>query len=215
MISEVYNEDCKDVMKRFPDAYFDLAIVDPPYGIDFGNFSRTNKDSHGNRYLAKKYKTADWDKSIPDKEYFDELMRVSVNQIIWGGNYFPLPPTKGFIFWYKSQPVPNFADGEFAWTSFNKVARCFDYRYFGNIEGKSSASEKIHPTQKPIQLYRWLLENYAKEGDIIFDSHMGSQSSRIAAYNMKYDYYGCEIDKDYFLKGNARFKNETAQLQLL
>jgi site-specific DNA-methyltransferase (adenine-specific) len=214
-ISEVYNEDCMIGMARYPDKFFGLAIVDPPYGIGFGKFNRTNCDSAGNRYKSDKYKNSDWDIEPPPQEYFEQLFRVSKNQIIWGGNYFNLPPTRGFIFWYKNQPVPNFADGEFAWTSFDKVAKCFDYRYYGNLEGNSSASEKVHPTQKPVALYKWLLQNYAQPGNKILDTHMGSQSSRIAAYQMGFDYFGWEIDKDYFEAGNKRFKEQTAQLKLL
>lgn len=214
-ISEVFNEDNMIGMARYPDKFWDLAICDPPYGIGFGEFNRTNTDSAGNRYKANKYKNSSWDIDPPSSEYFEQLFRVSKNQIIWGGNYFKLPPTRGFIFWYKNQPVPNFADGEFAWTSFDKVARCFDYRYYGNLEGKSGATEKIHPTQKPVQLYKWLLQNYAQPGNKILDTHMGSQSSRIAAYQMGFDYYGWEIDKEYFEAGNKRFKEQTAQLKLL
>lgn len=214
-ISRVYNMDCMEGMKQIPDGFFELCICDPPYGIGFGEFNRTNTDSAGNRYKANKYKNSNWDTEAPSGEYFEQLFRVSKNQIIWGGNYFKLPPTKGFIFWYKNQPVPNFADGEFAWTSFNKVARCFDYRYYGNIEGKSGATEKIHPTQKPVALYKWLLQNYAQPGNKILDTHMGSQSSRIAAYQMGFDYWGWEIDKEYFEAGNKRFKEQTAQLNWL
>jgi site-specific DNA-methyltransferase (adenine-specific) len=169
-ISEVYNEDNMIGMARYPDKFFDLAIVDPPYGLDISNSPRI--------VLDKGIKGKDWDKWAPDELYFKELFRISKHQIIWGGNYFRLPPTKSFIFWYKNQPAPSFADGEFAWTSFDKVAQCFDYRYYGNIEGKSSASDKIHPTQKPIQLYKWLLTNYAHPGNKVLDTHMGSQSSR-------------------------------------
>lgn len=187
----VTNEDCMEMMKRYPDKFFELAIVDPPYGIGFGKYNRTNIDAAGKGHKANKYKNGNWDGTTPNTEYFKELMRVSKNQIIWGGNYFDLPPTRGFIFWYKNQPVPNFADGEFAWTSFDKVAKCFDYRYYGNLEGSTSASDKIHPTQKPVALYKWLIANYAKEGDKILDTHLGSGSSRIAAYIMGFDFYGC------------------------
>lgn len=163
-ISNVYNMDCMEGMKQYPDKFFDLAIVDPPYGLGFGKFNRTNTDSLGNKYKADKYKNGEWDSAIPTEDYFKELFRVSSNQIIWGGNYFPLPPTQCFIFWFKNNPVPNFADGELAWTSFKKVAKCFDFRYYGNLEGNTSASEKIHPTQKPVALYKWLLENYGNGG---------------------------------------------------
>ena len=151
----LHNGDCMEVLKSLPDNAFDLAIVDPPYGIDFGNYNRTNKLSDGTRIRANKYKNEnkEWDKLPPPIEYFNELQRVSKNQIIWGGNYFNLPPTKCFIFWYKHQPVKNFADGEMAWTSFDKVARCFDYPYYGSINAESP---RIHPTQKPVALYVWI-----------------------------------------------------------
>lgn len=212
-----YNIDCMEYMKTLPDKHFELAIVDPPYGIGFGEFNRTNKDTLGNRYKANKYKNGKWDDAIPDDDYFKELKRVSKNQIVWGGNYFPYlwkNGCKGFIFWYKGNPVPNFSDGELAWTSFNKVARQFDYRYYGNLEGDSSASEKIHPTQKPVALYEWLLTNYAKPGDKILDTHLGSGSSRIACYNLGFDFVGCEIDEDYFKAQEERFKAHTAQQSL-
>jgi site-specific DNA-methyltransferase (adenine-specific) len=213
-ISEVFLEDNMIGMSRYPDKFFELAVVDPPYGIDFGTFNRTNTDSNGNRYKADKYKNADWDKNAPPHEYFQELMRVSKNQIIWGGNYFDLPPTQCFIFWYKQNPVANFSDGELAWTSFSRPAQCFDYRYYGGIEGKTSAGIKIHPTQKPVALYKWLLKNYAKQGDKILDTHLGSGSSRIAAYDMGFDFYGWELDKDYFDAGNKRFQIYRSQMKL-
>ena len=157
------NEDNMIMMARYPDDYFDLAIIDPPYGIGFGAFNRTNKASDGTRIKADKYKNSDWDNGIPTEEYFKELFRVSKNQIVWGGNYFNLPPNQNFIFWYKQNPVSNFSDGEYAWTSFKKPALCFDYRYYGNLEGNTSASKKYHPTQKPVKLYEWTLTNYAKK----------------------------------------------------
>lgn len=152
------------LMSRYEDNYFDLAIVDPPYGIGFGEFNRTNKASNGERFKADKYKNSNWDDGIPSDEYFSELMRISKNQIVWGGNYFPYlwkNGCKAFIYWHKGNPVKNFADGELAWTSFNKVAKQLDYRYYGNLEGNTSANDKIHPTQKPVKLYEWLLMNYA------------------------------------------------------
>lgn len=215
-ISEVHLEDCMQGMARYPDKFFDLAIVDPPYGIDFGKFNRTNTDSLGNKYKANKYKNGDWDKVPPDAAYFNELKRVSREQIIWGGNYYfdHLGNSKGLICWYKHQPVDNFSDCEYAWNSLNKPAKVFDFPYYGNIEGNTQAKQKIHPTQKPIKLYEWLLQNYAKTGQSILDTHMGSQSSRIAAYLMGFDYYGFEIDAEYFEKGNKRFNLVTSQQQL-
>ncbi len=204
MISEVYNCDCLEYMRSLPDKFFDLCIADPPYGINFGTYNRTII-KRGERVKANRYKNAEWDTNIPIDEIFEEIFRVSKMQIIWGGNYFPLPPTKEFIFWYKHQPVKNFADGELAWTSFTGVAKCFDYPYFGNI---NSEKLRIHPTQKPIALYSWLLDNYAKGGGKIFDPFLGSGSSRIAAYKKGYDFYGCELDKDYYEAQEVRFRRE-------
>ena len=207
------------LMKNYQDNYFDLAIVDPPYGLDFSKYNRTNNTSTGVRYKANKYKNGDWDNAIPTDKYFDELFRISKDQIIWGGNYFNYLwgfGGKCFIFWYKKNPVSNFADGELAWTSFDKVAKCFDYRYYGSLMGNSSADKKIHPTQKPIKLYEWLLENYANKDFKILDTHLGSGSSAIASF-----YYGCkefvgmEIDKDYFNTSIKRIKEKTAQTKLL
>tara|TARA_R100000951_G_scaffold50026_1_gene42258 strand:- start:96 stop:749 length:654 start_codon:yes stop_codon:yes gene_type:complete len=213
----IYNKDCLEALKEMQDNEFNLAIVDPPYGINFGEFNRTNKDSNGNRFKANKYKQSNWDDEIPSNEYFIELLRVSKNQIIWGGNYFPYlwqKGCKGFIFWYKGNPVPNFSDGELAWTSFNKVAKQFDFRYYGALEGKTSASKKYHPTQKPIALYEWLLMNYAKEGDKILDTHLGSGSIAIACHNLGYDLEGYELDKEYFDNATKRIKQHQAQTTL-
>jgi site-specific DNA-methyltransferase (adenine-specific) len=213
-VSEVYNMDCIAGMKEYPDKYFDLAIVDPPYGINMGKFNRTNKDSNGKRFKANKYHNAAWDNSIPDEEYFTELFRVSKEQIIWGGNYFDLPPTQCFIFWYKQNPVSNFSDGELAWTSFKKPAKCFDFRYYGGLEGKTSASEKIHPTQKPIKLYEWTLNNFGMGGGKILDTHLGSGSSRIAAYKMGFHFVGFELDKEYYEAQEKRFQLAIKQKSL-
>lgn len=213
----IYNQDCMEAMKEMSDNQFDLAIVDPPYGIGFGEFNRTNKDSFGNRFKANKYKQGDWDNEIPKDEFFYEVIRVSKNQIIWGGNYFPClweKGCRGFIFWYKGNPVPNFSDGELAWTSFNKVAKQFDYRYYGGLEGKTSASKKIHPTQKPVALYEWLLMNYAKEGDTILDTHLGSGSIAIACHNLGFELTGYEIDKEYFEAAKKRIEQHKQQGRL-
>jgi site-specific DNA-methyltransferase (adenine-specific) len=215
--SVVYNEDCVKALKRFKDNHFDLAIVDPPYGIGFGEFNRTNKASNGERYKANKYKNSNWDDDIPSDEYFAELMRVSKNQIVWGGNYFPYlwkNGCKGFIYWHKGNPVPNFADGELAWTSFNKVAKQFDFRYYGNLQGKTNAEDKIHPTQKPVALYDWLLQNYAETGMNILDTHLGSGSSRIAAYKGGFNFVGFEIDPEYYEAQEKRFKDFVSQLRM-
>ena len=214
---QITNEDNMELMARYPDNYFDLAIVDPPYGIGFGEFNRTNKTSQGDRVKANKYKQSNWDDSIPNNEYFIELQRVSKNQIVWGGNYFPYlwsDGCKGFIFWYKGNPVPNFADGELAYTSFNKVAKQFDFRYYGGLQGKTSAEDKIHPTQKPKELYKWLLDNYAKQGDKILDTHLGSGSIAIACHDYDFELTACELDKDYYNKAIERIKNHVSQQKL-
>ena len=215
---KITNECNMELMARYEDNHFDLAIVDPPYGLDFSKYNRVSKKSNGDRYISNEYKKGDWDKSIPTIEYFNELKRVSKNQIIWGGNYFPnlwIEGCKGFIFWNKGNPVPNFADGEMAYTSFNKVARMFDFRYYGNLEGNTSASEKYHPTQKPIALYEWLLMNYAKEGDKILDTHLGSGSIALACHNLGFDLTACELDKEYFEASQKRLKQHQAQLRIL
>ena len=208
------NEDNMLMMARYPDNYFDLAIVDPPYGLDFAKYNRVSKASNGEKYISNNYKKGDWDNIIPTLEYFKELFRVSKNQIVWGGNYFNLPPNQNFIFWYKQNPVSNFSDGEYAWTSFKKPALCFDYRYYGNLEGNTSASKKYHPTQKPIRLYEWTLTNYAKQGDKILDTHRGSASLDIACHNLGFDLWTCELDTDYFNDGNKRLKQHQQQLTM-
>ena len=201
IISEVYNMDCIAGMKEYPDKYFDLAIVDPPYGIgDKFKGGKTGKMNF-NEVVEK-----DWDK-VPPMEYWDELKRVSKNQIIWGGNYFPLPPTRCFIVWDKHISEDfSLAMAELAWTSFDKLAKIFKM--------PTPKDGKIHPTQKPIKLYEWLLMNYAKEGDKILDTHLGSGSSRIAAYRNGFDFVGFEIDKDYFEAQEKRFKTELMQPRL-
>lgn len=207
-ISEVFLEDCMIGMSRYPDKFFTLAVVDPPYGIGFGKFNRTNKNNTGARFKANKYKQGDWDKATPNTEYFTELKRVSEHQIIWGGNYYfdVLGNSKGLICWFKHQPVDNFSDCEYAWNSIDKPAKVFNFPYYGNIQGNTKADNKIHPTQKPVELYKWLLNQYSPPSAKILDTHMGSQSSRIAAYDMGFDYYGWEIDKEYFEAGNKRFE---------
>jgi len=210
--------DCMDMMRETPDKVYDLAIVDPPYGIGFGKFNRTNRLSNGERVKADKYKNGSWDESIPDNVYFNELRRVSKQQVVWGGNYFPSlweNGCRGFIFWDKNQPVENFSDGELAWTSFDRVARKFSFSYFGNIEGKTCASEKVHPTQKPVKLYEWLLENYAKPGDRILDTHLGSGSIAIACHYRQHHLTACEIDPDYYAAAMERIERETRQLSFL
>ena len=202
-----YNIDCMEYMKSLPDKAFDLAVCDPPYGI--------NRFKNGETSRLRKYgqlNTVNNDK--PTKEWFNELVRVSKNQIVFGYNHLCdiLPPTSEFVFWYKHQPVDTYADGELAYTSFNKTAKCFDYAFFGATGADKDG--RMHPAQKPVALYAWIFQNYANPGDKILDTHLGSGSSRIAAYDAGLDFVGCEIDKEYFEKQEERFKNHSAQLNL-
>ncbi len=196
----ILNVDCMEYMRTLPDKYFDLAIVDPPYGLDKSCMTGAGKLKN----RAIQGDTA-WDLA-PCKEYFVELRRVSFNQIIWGGNYFELPPARGIICWDKLQPWPNFSAWEMAWTSFDCVARLFK---FDNRTG-----DKIHPTQKPVKLYEWILTNYAKPGQTIFDSHMGSGSSAIACNNMGFEFVGCELDSDYYKAACERIEHHAKQERL-
>jgi len=190
-------------MAQIPDKYFELAIVDPPYGIGAG------KEKPHNGW--KDYGIKHWDNESPDKAYFRELFRVSQNQIIWGANHFISKIPKDFscfIIWDKGQRDFSLADGEMAWTSFKKAARFFDYS-----RAEALQEGKIHPTQKPVALYEWLLTNYAKQGDKILDTHLGSGSSRIAAYNLGFDFVGYEIDRDYFDAQEKRFREHISQVR--
>ena len=207
-LSTVYLMDCIEGMKQFPDKIFDLAVVDPPYGINIskGGSYYNLKGKRPNNPHTKK----DWDSSIPPLEYYQELFRVSKNQIVWGGNYMTehLPPSRCWIFWDKVKFVDNYADGELAWTSFDKNTKKIEIQHHGFLtkDGRS-----IHPTQKPVMLYEWILKNYASDGDLILDTHLGSQSSRIAANKAGLDFVGFEIDREYFDNGNTRFKNFVSQ----
>ena len=185
-------------MRELPDKFFDLVIADPPYGID------VNKMNLGATKRRTDKGDTKWDVAAPPPAFFDELFRVSKEQIIWGGNYFPLPLSDDWIIWDKGNPEGlSFADAELAWCSIHHKVRIFRRR-----NARPDYGEKIHITQKPVGLYSWLLRNYAHKGDKIFDPMMGSQSSRIAAYKMGFDYWGCELDAGYFQKGCARFDKE-------
>jgi site-specific DNA-methyltransferase (adenine-specific) len=208
--SEVYLEDCVKALKRYADNHFDLAIVDPPYGIErFKNVTTTpsSKDVHAKRF--QRMETVNNDK--PSDEYWSELFRVSKNQIVWGANNFELPPSEYFLCWNKQQAMPNFATLEYAWVSMGlkKPAKLFTYSIH-----KHNQVDKVHPTQKPIPLYDWILQNYAKEGDLILDTHLGSGSSRIAAYKGGFNFVGFEIDQEYYEKQEKRFNDFKSQLRL-
>jgi len=199
------NEDCMDLLKRTPDKYFELSIVDPPFGIG------ANKEKEHNGW--KSYGVKEWDNKIPNKDYFAELFRVSRNQIVWGGNYMTefLPPKMCWLMWDKGQRDFSLADGELAWTSFDKALRIFNMPRASAMKDAKDNGGKIHATQKPVKLYEWILMNYAKEGDKILDTHRGSASLDIACHNLGYDLVTCEIDTDYFNDGNKRLKQHQNQ----
>jgi len=203
----ITNEDNMQLMARYPDNYFELAIVDPPYGIGFDNKIRDKKSKS-------------WDNEIPSDNYFIELQRVSKNQIIWGGNYFPYlwkNGCKSFIFWDKDPSVETYSDGELAWSSFNIPAKRFYWAWNGlanGIKGRNKDEKTIHPTQKPKELYKWLLDKYAKQGDKILDTHLGSGSIAIACHDYGFELTACELDAEYYEKAIQRIKNHTNQQKL-
>jgi site-specific DNA-methyltransferase (adenine-specific) len=212
---ELFNEDCMAVMARYPDKHFELAIIDPPYGI--GEDGKSNH-SRSKLAVATQYAPKNWDKSPPDKAYFDELKRVSKNQIIWGANHFisRIPVDSScWIIWDK-QRSGDFADCELAWTSFKTAVRLFTYRWNGFQQGPTGRpiEKRIHPTQKPVKLYEWLLHNYAKPGQRILDTHLGSGSSAIAAHYYGVEFVGSELDTEYYDAAVKRFALATAQTTL-
>lgn len=221
--SEAFNMDCMEGMKKYPDKYFDLAVVDPPYGIGVMSMNYTKSGAvrtHGHAAAKRRdyRKQGEWDIK-PDQNYFDELFRVSKKQIIWGGNYFQLPAHKGFVVWDKrvnDAMTNDFADCELAWMSEGLgVARVFRYCWNGMIQGNmKKKEERFHPTQKPVELYAWIFKNYAKPGYKILDTHLGSGSSRIAAWDAGLDFTGYEIDEEYFRLQEARFEKHTSQQNL-
>lgn len=197
-----YNMDNMEGMKEFPDKYFDLAIVDPPYGIE--RFK--NEGSHLNKYGSS---DRIWNNEKPSQHYFDELFRVSKHQIIWGGNNFALPTSEYFVVWQKSNALDfSFAMCEQAWTNVKKPAKLFTHFH------ASEKAKRIHPTQKPVALYEWLLKNYAKSGDKILDTHVGSASSLIACHNLGFDYVGFELDRDYYNMASKRLNTVKAQISI-
>ena len=198
---KITNEDNMELMARYEDNYFDLAIVDPPYGLGERIYSGGTDGCKFHTLFGDNK----WDDEVPSQEYFVELFRVSKNQIIWGGNYFDLPPTRTIICWDKMKGDNNFSMWEMAWTSFDKPAK---------IYRQNSSGDRIHPTQKPVKLYEWLLMNYAKECDKILDTHLGSGSIAIACHNLGFDLTACELDKDYFEAAMKRLKQHKAQQRL-
>lgn len=219
------NKDCMDALKTFPDKFFDLLIADPPYGINIGKMSFVKEGAKKNGgALAKRNdysKTFNFDTSIPSEEYFKEIFRVSKNQIIWGGNYFTefLKPSRGFICWDKRKEEKfsnGFADCELAWMNPELGnARVFRFLYNGCFTDCREYEKRMHPNQKPIELYEWCLRNFAKEGWKILDTHAGSASSLIACHNLGFDAWGYEIDKEFYLKAKARLDEHTAQISFI
>ena len=210
---EVTNEDNMELMKRYPDNYFDLAIVDPPYGIGIDKAMNSNKGKQG----FKQYKETEWDNETPKQDYFNELFRVSKNQIIWGANYMIdkiKKPSQCWIVWNKVQRDFTMSDAELAWCSFDRTIRCFDLSRGGAMGNHNRNGGKLHPTQKPVKLYEWLLMNYAKEGDKILDTHLGSGSIALACHNLKFELTACELDEEYYEASIKRIKNHISQQRL-
>lgn len=210
----LHNTDCMDFMRNIPDKYYDLAIVDPPYGInaDIKN-SANKKQSKKSASNSKNYGDQKWDADIPTKEYFIELFRVSKEQIIWGANYFGL--VGGMIYWHKNVTMPTYSTGELAWVSWMNKLDFVDIAWHGMIQQDMKNKEtRIHPTQKPVALYKWLLDKYAKQGDKILDTHGGSMSIAIACHDYGFDLDLCELDKDYFESGKKRLENHMLQTKL-
>ena len=210
---ELHNVDCMDYMRGLPDNAFELAIVDPPYGIGESGAKNHTRSELGK---AKNYKPfAGGDACAPPEEYFTQLERVSRNQIIWGANHFRARNSSCWIVWDKVNGANDFADAELAYTSFKSAVRIFRFQWHGMLQGDMKNKEvRIHPTQKPVKLYEWLLINYAKEGDRILDTHLGSGSSAIAAHNLGFEFVGCELDTDYFNAASKRIKQHQAQLRI-
>ena len=212
---EFLNIDCLHYMKQCEDKQFDLAIVDPPYGINMdGDINIRKPDRKSTWDKKEKYTRKDWDKETPSIEYWTELFRISKNQIVWGGNYFTdnLPISKCWVFWDKMfDKTFNFSHGELAWTSFDK--QLLKYTISSKAETRGG-KDRIHPTQKPKKLYEWLLTKFANEGDKIIDTHLGSGSIALACWNMKYDLVGLEIDKEYYTKASKRLNQHKKQLTL-
>jgi len=218
----IMNCDCLQYMATLPDKAFDLAIVDPPYGIDIAKNGQIGGVRKGlnpkwKNESVRQFEVKDWDCLIPNGDYFKELKRVSKYQMIWGGNYFTkfLEPTNSWVFWYKEPNSNNltFSDGELCWTSFEKQMKQVSIPWigFGSVNLKEA---KTHPTQKPVKLYEWLLTNYAKQGQRILDTHLGSGSHAIAANNLGFELVGCELDKDYFDAACKRIEQATQQLRM-
>lgn len=207
-INYVFNSDCVEIMRQFPDKFFDLAVVDPPYGINVNKMTLGN----GNRKVFRGGNN--WDESIPEEKYWTELFRISKNQVVWGANHMIqyLKPSSSWLFWDKGNGDNDFSDGELAWTSYGGALRKIKKTWIG--ANAKDGIERIHPTQKPVYLYEWIFEKYCQKGNLIFDSHLGSGSSRIAAEKYNLSFVGCEIDKTFFESQQKRFQEHSSQLRL-
>ena len=211
----LYLGDCREILPTLPKV--DLVLTDPPYGIDFGNFNRTNAKADGKREKANKYHNGDWDKGFVLDSYFEQFKSISEKFIIWGGNYFPClwtEPQKSILFWNKKQPCENFSAGELAWSNIGTPARHIDFAYFGNIEGNTSASEKNHPTQKPVRVIEWCIDLAPKNTQTIADPFMGSGTTGVACANMGKTFYGIEREPKYFDIACKRIEQAYAQMRL-
>tara|TARA_R110000850_G_C9837186_1_gene453935 strand:+ start:97 stop:747 length:651 start_codon:yes stop_codon:yes gene_type:complete len=214
---KITNEDNMKLMARYPDNYFELAIVDPPYGINESKNNEFGKKIKNSATKKTNYKKKDWDSEAPNKEYFKELFRVSKNQIIWGVNNFDFNFSSGRIFWDKDVPKEFYSSskGEIAFKSFNKSIDLVKITWNGMIQHDMKNKEiRIHPTQKPVKLYEWLLMNYAKEGDKILDTHLGSGSIALACHNLGFDLTACELDKDYYTAALKRLEQHQSQIRM-
>ena len=214
---ELWHGDCMDYMAALPDKAFDLAIVDPPYGVGMDRCMKGSSgiDNRDGKKIQRRDYVGEWDNERPGFQYFSELMRVSKLHLIWGGNFFAdlLPPSTHWIFWNKQNPMPTFGDGELCYTNSTKKSIIrFDLPYWGHQT--AGEVDRIHPTQKPVKLYEWLLTNYAKQGQRILDTHLGSGSSAIACNNMGFEMVGCELDADYYAAACKRIKQDAAQPRL-
>jgi site-specific DNA-methyltransferase (adenine-specific)/modification methylase len=207
----LYQGDCREILPTL--GKVDAVVTDPPYGIGFGNFNRTNRDSQGRAIKANKYKNSDWDNDFDFEPYYKIISDMRIPMIIWGGNYFPClwnKPCKGVMFWNKNQPCKNFSAGELAWSNLNAPARFIDYSYYGNIEGKTSASQKEHPTQKPVAVMQWCL-SHVPDAQVILDPFMGSGTTGVACVKMNRSFIGIELDPDYFEIACKRIRDAYAQ----
>lgn len=216
----LYNQDCMEAMASMEDNQFDLAIVDPPYGINASSktFLRTGTQTGKSLAISGMYKSSNWDTSPPKQKYFNELQRVSKEQIIWGANHFISKiaiDSSCWIVWNKENGENYYADCELAWTSFKTAVRMISFKWHGMLQGNMKNKEhRIHPTQKPVALYTWLLDKYAQQGWKILDTHLGSGSSAIAAHDLGYEFHGYELDEEYFEAASKRLKEHQKQLQL-